>query len=252
MRVSLSVLLIAVLTGSILVSAQANPGFGAVLLKGGTVKSADGTKKALVRKRFYLFAGAVKDNQPLVDRIRSTDLVSRDCFYSGINASVCFIKWLERANCESPLCRQVAQEEVASVKEFQSAYDKGFAQFNKRPDLALSWLVDNLSPELVSGFYRKQKSATDMILGGLKPLQTAITTGTDAEALFVDVPVVDKAAKYMISNLIPVEIGAKSYVWVCGVNVQRDKQTAVVINKNNCTITERDVRVCSTGTCDKL
>ena len=240
-----------ILVGQMHASAQTGPGIGAVLVKGGTIKDASGTKKALARKRFYLFTGAVKDNQALLDRIKSVELTSRNCFYAQQNASACFINWLAIENCETPLCRKVGQEDIQSVKEFEAAYNKGLIQYNKRPDLALSWIVDNLSFELVSGFNLKQKEATNAILGGMKPVQTAITTGTDAEALFIDIPVAEKAAKYTVSNIIPLEIGTKSYVWVCGVNVQRDKQTALIINKNNCTVTEKDLKVCSTGTCDK-
>ena len=244
------ILLIALIVCPIFVAGQTNPGFGAILVKGGTIKDAGG-KKMLVRKRFFLFAGTVKDNQSIVDRINKVELTSRNCFYTSINASACFINWLEKANCESPLCRQVAQEDVQGIKEFDTAYNKGLPLYNKRPDLALSWIVDNLPSELVSGFYRKQKEASDSILASQKPLQTAITTGTDAEALFVDVPIADKSAKYMISNIIPVEIGNKSFVWVCDVNAQRDKQTTVLVNNTKCKVTEKELKVCSTGTCDK-
>lgn len=245
-----AILLVLTCASSVRMSAPA----GAIVIKGKGVKSADKTRSPLARKRFYLFAGGLKENQTLVDRIKATEIVSRDCYYTQAKASACLIRWLQEENCESPFCRTVKQTDVAQVKEFQDAYNKGLIAYNKRPDLALAWILNNLPSDIVTGFYLQEKSTIDKTLAGLKPLQSIMTTSTAVEATFPGIEVGDKPGKFTISNVLPVEIDNKSYVWACEVDVSANKTTALPLtvdpNKKGCVLTIKDLKKCSTGTCE--
>jgi hypothetical protein len=237
-------------------AAQAAPSqapAGAIVIKAKNIKGADKARSILARKRFYLFSGSLKDNQPLIDRIKAADIVSRDCYYSGVGASGCFIAWLKQENCESPFCRPVKQEDIARVPEFKTAYDKGLVSYAKRPDLALSWIIDTLPAPLSIGFYRQEHSVIDKILGTQKPLQSIMSTSTAVEATFVGIAAGAKPTKFTISNVLPVEIDNKSYVWTCEVDVTAAKTTALPLtmdaSKKNCVIVTKDLKTCSTGGC---
>jgi hypothetical protein len=246
-------LLIVFLTGADAVLSQ-QAGEGAILIKGKSVNAGDKDKPGLARKRFYVFAGGLKENAQLIERIRSAEITSRDCFYTEAGASACLIKWLQQENCETAFCRKVEQADIAGVPEFQAAYDKSLAQYGKRPDVALDWLVTNLSPNISNGFYLKQKTQLATLLAGAKPIQSLITTKTAAEAMFVGIPAVTKT-KYLISNVLPVEVGSKSYAWACELDVEDNKTTSIVLfaepakTKKNCVLAIRDLKVCATEAC---
>ena len=246
----------AVLCGSISIRAQVNQETGSVLVKGLRVLGPD-KQKVLARKRFYLFSGGLKDNDALIKRIDAAQITSRDCYYSQLQpaASACFIKWLQDYSCESPFCRKVTTEDKQGITEFADAFNKGLTLYNRREDLALSWIVDNMPPSLVSGYYDMQKKNINAIIGGLKPLEDTMTTPGGAEATFVDIAVNDKPVTVLISNLIPVEAGKKSFVWACEMDVQKNKQAILLLvpdsSKKNCYFKARDLKACNTGTCDK-
>src|SRR5947208_13469712 len=69
----------------------------------------------LPRKRFYLLPGGLAQNAALLDRLKTAEIKSRDCYYTDAKASPQFICWLKAQNCESPFCRKVKAEEVAQV-----------------------------------------------------------------------------------------------------------------------------------------
>jgi hypothetical protein len=229
---------------------------GPVVIKGLGVKGTD-KQKPLSRKRFYLFSGGLKDNDALIQRINAAEITSRDCYYSQLQpaASSCFIKWLQANSCESPFCRKIGAEDKQGVKEFEDAFTKGLTLYNRREDLALSWIVNNMPQGLVSGYHDMQKKAINDILGGMKPLDDTMTTPNDIIATFVDIPFSEQTVKITVSTLIPVEIGMKSYVWTCEADVQKNKQATIILTtdatKKNCALKIRDVKTCSTGTCDK-
>ncbi len=230
---------------------------GSVLVRGKNVRGTDRTKIPLSRKRFYLFAGGLAKNKDIIDRIRASEITSRDCFYTGLQASPCFIAWLKQENCESPFCRGVKREDIQGVKEFESAYAKGLTAYRNKPDLALSWMINNLPVDLTSGFYRQQRSLVEKLTESRKALQTILSTGAGAEATFAGVPVLGKSTKYMVSNLVPVEIDNKSYTWVCEVDVRPAKPTSLILalpldpKRKNCVLIEKELKVCSVEACDK-
>src|SRR5205807_765145 len=71
-------------------------------------KSGDATK-ALARKRFFLVRGSLDDNKFLIENIKQTAVMSRDCFYRSKSASEALMKWLKEGDCESVYCREIEE-----------------------------------------------------------------------------------------------------------------------------------------------
>lgn len=237
--------------------AQERPPLGSLDVSG-RVKMG-GKQIKLQRKRFYLFRGGLAENKALVERLKTADLASRDCYYSQIKTSPQFICWLKTNDCESPYCREMAAEDIGRVPEFQAAYQKGLRQF-RRPELARHWLTTNLSPDLLTGFYRQQKSLLAGLFGELEPLQSSMTDTTSIKALFIDISLnlsqAKKSETFLVSNLLPVEIGDKSYIWACQVDIGTAKravlQLAVPENNNpikNCEVIVKELKTCSAEGC---
>src|SRR5687767_4156929 len=185
-----------------------------VLEVSGRVKI-DGKQERLKRKRFYLFRGGLDANKALVERIRTAEYTSRDCFYCKLNVSAEFRAWLKVEDCESPFCREISEADATKVPEFRAAVEKGGRLFGRRPNLAREWLTTNLAPGLRDGFYLQRKSTIDRILGGVKPLLTGMTDSVSVKAIFIDIPVSPPAGRttetFLISNLAPIEFGGKAY-----------------------------------------
>src|SRR5438552_19052243 len=55
----------------------------------------------LPRKRFFLIKGSLEDNRGLIEKMKQTDLLSRECYYRSKGASEALIKWLKDNDCES-------------------------------------------------------------------------------------------------------------------------------------------------------
>lgn len=220
-----------------------------------------GTKvEKIKRKRFYLFRGGLAENKPLVDRIKAATPTSRNCFYCTAKASPELIAWLAAEDCESPYCRAVTTDDVKKVPEFQAAYQKGITQFRNKPDVATKWLTTNLAPTLRDGFYREQKMLTETILGTIKPIQSSMTDSVSVRAIFIDIDLKPAAGKttetFLISNLVPVEIGDKSYVWACEVDIGASKKVTLALQVpevgkviKRCDVIVRDLPACNAGTC---
>lgn len=243
--------------------AQATSAASGSLVVSGRAKAAAKTV-SLKKKRFYLFRGDREANKTLIERLKTANLTSRDCFYCQLKASSEFMQWLKAGdgNCESVHCREITQEDIAAVPEFQAAFQKGAKPFAKKPELARKWLVTNLEPGFRSGFYAARKAMIDTLLKDLPPdrlpVQSSMTDNTtSALANFSGVPLTAPVEKFVFANLVPIEVGEKSYVWVCEVDVGKDKKTPIldapetskVIKK--CEVIVRDLPVCNAGTCDQ-
>ena len=252
-----SLLLFILLTsiGSVYGHAQ---GLGSAEISG-RVKIA-GKQEKLSRKRFYLIKGGLKDNKDLVDRLRAAQIKSRDCFYTDMKASPQYICWLQAENCESPFCRTVAADDIPKVPEFQASYTKGMTQFKAAPDLAREWILVNMPPGLTSGFFKERRTLTETLLGTIKPLQSSMTDSVSVKAIFMDIPVAlpegKKTQTFLISNILPIEFGTKSYLWACEVEIGPDKRSVVNLllpepNKpvKNCEVFVNDLKVCKTEAC---
>jgi hypothetical protein len=216
-----------------------------------------GKQEKLTRKRFYLFRGGLQENSALLERIRSAEIMSRDCYYNQAKASPEFICWLQAEDCESPFCRTASAEEIQIVPEFKVAYQKGVTQFRGKTTVAKDWLVTNLAPNLVSGFYMQKRSLVEKILAGLKPLQSAMTDTVSVKSIFIDITV-GSSRKFTVSNILPIEIGSKSYVWSCEVNIDPGKTAKLNLQVpeagktvKNCEVVVKDLKVCTTGKCEQ-
>lgn len=190
--------------------------------------SVAGQQVKLKRKRFYLFRGGLEANKEMIDRIKAAAVTSRDCFYCKAKASAEYMSWLKAEDCESPFCREITTEHIAKVPEFQAAYQKGLKQFRNKPQLAQKWLTTNLAPELRDGYYTDRKKLTASLLGTAKPLQSSMTDSVSVVAIFIDVALNIAAGKktetFLVSNLVPIEIGDKSYVWACEAEIGTGKK----------------------------
>jgi hypothetical protein len=215
-------------------------------------------QERIARKRFYLLPGGLEGNKALVDRIKSAKPTSIDCFYCQAQASPQYIAWLKAADCESPYCREIGMEDVAKVPEFKAAYDKALTQYGNKPSIAQKWLINHLAPTITRGFFDEQKSFLRTLLGEIKPIGSALTDSVGFKAKFINIPLKsgDKPEAYLVSNVLPIQLGGKTYTWVCEVAVTGDevaelnleipeKDTAV----KNCEVIIRDAPACSAGTC---
>ncbi len=255
-RLCVTAVVLATLTYAL--SAQRTTARG-VLEINGRIK-VDGKQERLKRKRFYLFRGGLAANKPLIDRLRVAEFVSRDCFYCRLSASPEFRAWLKAEDCESPFCREIMADDAARVPEFKAALEKGARQFARRPLLAREWLTTNLAPGLRDGFYLERKKSIDAILAGVKPLQSGMTDSVSVKAIFIDIPIATATGKatetFLISNLAPLEIGAKSYVWACEVEIGADKKAVRSLpvpepgkRADKCEVFVRDVPTCNGQSC---
>ena len=220
----------------------------------------DGKQERLKRKRFFLFRGGLAANKALVDRLRSAEFVSRDCFYCSMKASPEFRAWLKAEDCESPFCREITADDAAKVPEFKAAVAKGSTQFARKPELAREWLTTNLAPELRDGFYLQRKSAIERVLAGVKPLMSGMTDSVSVKAIFIDIPVAPPAGKttetFLISNIAPAEVGRRSYIWACEVEIGADKKAVRSLpvpepgkKADKCEVFVKDVPACDGQAC---
>jgi hypothetical protein len=188
------------------------------------VKLDDSSKRpvGLARKRFFLIKGSLDDNKSLVQSLDQRSVVSRDCFYRGIGASEMLIAWLAQGDCESIYCREVAPGDLQgpnAVPEFQQAVAAGEKEFGS-PDLARKWLAVNLRDEVRSGFYKRQQQDLQALLklaeAGSGTKVMSVMTDRNGTAYFTDL----EPGTYVISNLLPSEIGKHAVLWNCEIKVK--------------------------------
>lgn len=220
-----------------------------------------GKPAKISRKRFYIFPGGLGENAALVTRIKSAEITSRDCYYKGIQASDQYICWLQAENCESPFCRTVdpntldQNDKVHFVPEFFAAYNKGVPLFKGKSDIARDWILTTMPDNLVNGYYRQQQQVLVTVLGTARPFQSSMTDTPGIRTIFLDIPFSQSETKkkFLISNVLPVEIGGKSYVWTCEKDVEPGKKAIIDLSRTGktCEMTERDLRVCATVACQQ-
>jgi hypothetical protein len=220
----------------------------------------DGKPARLSRKRFYMFQGGLVENTALLQRIRTAEITSRNCYYKALKASDQFICWLQAENCESPFCRVVQPQYIDAksgqhVPEFVAAFNKGMTSFTGRSDIASEWLLTNMPDELVNGYYRQQQKVLVNVLAGAKPAQSSMTDTAAIRTIFIDIPFPVGAApkaKYLFSNVLPIEIGGKSYVWSCERDVEAGKKVILDLSKigKTCDVTVRELNICGTAPCE--
>lgn len=220
-------------------------------------------QEKLTRKRFFLLRGGLEKNKTLIEKLKAAEIVSRDCYYTQMKASSQYICWLQAETCESPYCRAITDSDIQTVPEFLTAYQKGLRQFGRRrPEIAQKWLTTNLEPKLRDGYYQRLKVLLKNLLSGIKPLQSSMTDTVTVKAIFIDIPLDltgegDKKKKeetFLVSNILPFEIGDKSYIWACEVDIGANKTEKLRLedkSKKGCEVIIKDLQVCKTEECKK-
>jgi hypothetical protein len=209
------------------------------------VRVGEGTKaRGVSRKRFFLIKGSLEQNHALVQAIEQHPFISRDCYYRGIGASEALIAWLKQSDCESVYCREVEPKDIEgaeAVPEFQQAFAQGEKEFGSR-ELARKWLTVNLKDDLRSGYYKQQQRELQALLKQAEDLSKAkvqsVMTDTNGTAYFTDL----EPGAYVISNILPTEIGSSMAVWNCAIEVKPGDTERPFLLANSGNKDPRDVR----------
>jgi hypothetical protein len=182
----------------------------------------DGKEKGLGRKRFYLIEGGLDANEDLVEKINAQTALTPDCYYRNAGATEGFIKWLKLGDCESVYCREIEDKFITGaekVREFELAYERSVKDY-KTAELGKRWLTTNLPAEIRDGFYRRKQSAIKTLIGEAERVANmpVISVMTDAKgtAYFTDLA----PGTYLVTNLVPIEIGGSFYLWTYEVKVK--------------------------------
>ncbi len=174
--------------------------------------------RGLPRKRFYLIPGTIDQNRTLIDAIERQALLSRDCYYQKLGASAALIDWLKQSDCESVYCRGVEQDFVSGTKavpEFATAFAASQKEFGN-DETARQWLTTNLTPDVRDGFYRTRQTVLEALLKQGGPQVHSVMTDRNGTAYFTDLG----PGTYVLSNLIPTELGQTFVTWNCEVQVK--------------------------------
>jgi len=210
------------------------------------------TSRELARKRFFLIKGSLDENKSLIERIKQTSPISRECYYRSKKASEALIKWLKENDCESVYCRDIEDRYITSndaVPEFRAAYDAGLREF-KTPELARQWLPVNLAVDIRAGFYNEKQKTISTLISGL-PSVASVMTDRHGSAYLTDI----EPGVYTISNLVASETEKTTILWACEKEIKAtDLATAIrrpftLSNEKDpkikCEIVERPLPVCA-------
>ena len=208
--------------------------------------------RGLARKRFFLIPGTLEQNRALIDAIERQALLSRDCYYQKIGASPALINWLRESDCESVYCRAVEQEFITgpkAVPEFTTAFAASQKEYGK-DETARQWLTTNLTADVRDGFYRSRQTVLDTLLKQGGPQVHSVMTDRNGTAYFTDLG----PGTYVLSNLIPTELGQTFVTWNCEVQVKpgdlATEKPYMVSNRKDrnvkCVGIEKPKPVCST------
>ena len=211
--------------------------------------------KDLPRKRFFLIKGSLADNKNLIEKIKQTELVSRECYYRSKGASPALLKWLAENECDSVYCREIEEKYLSgsdAVPEFQAAFNQGLKEL-KTPELARRWLTVNLPSDIRDGFYNeKQRVINDLIAqSGTGTSRSVMSVMTDRKGTAYLTNI--EPGTYTITNLVGSETGKTSIVWACekevkAVNLAVALRPLTLSNETDskvkCEMVERPLPVC--------
>lgn len=173
--------------------------------------------RGLARKRFFLIPGTLEQNRALIDAVERQPLTSRDCYYQKIGASAALIAWLKEGDCESVYCRGIEKDFVTgpkAVPEFATAFTTSQKEYGN-DETARQWLTTNLTPDVRDGFYRDRRDALQALLKQAPAVQS-VMTDRNGTAYFTDLG----PGTYVLTNLIPTELGQTLVTWNCEVQVK--------------------------------
>ena len=200
--------------------------------------------RGLARKRFFLVPGTLEQNRALLETIERQPLVTRDCYYRKLGASQALIDWLKTSDCESVYCREVEQEFVAgpkAVPEFATAFTTSQKEFGS-DETARKWVTTNLDPNIRDGFYRDRQNVISTLLNQSSVL--SVMTDRNGTAHFTDLG----PGTYVLSNVIPTELGQTLVTWNCEVQVKPGEQLYPVSNRKDrlikCVGVEKPIPAC--------
>lgn len=256
MKRSFIILLALLVTLPVAITHSQNPAQQTGVLRLRTkVKLSDSAPlRGLARKRFFLVPGSLEQNRALVNAIESQPLVTRDCYYQKNGASAALIGWLKEDDCESVYCREIEQQFVSgpkAVPEFATAFAASEKEFGSAAT-ALKWITTNLPPNLRDGFYRDRKGVLDSLLKQAQttsgaPVQS-VMTDRNGTAFFTDLG----PGTYVLSNLVPTELGQTVATWNCEVQIKPDdlatEKPYLISNRKDrlvkCVAVEKPAPVC--------
>jgi hypothetical protein len=209
--------------------------------------------RGLARKRFFLIPGTLEQNRALITAIEQQPLTTRDCFYQQHKASAELINWLKEGDCESVYCRSIEKEFVTgpkAVPEFASAFGASQKEFGS-DETARHWLTTNLPPDIRDGFYRARKTALETLLKQANPGVHSVMTDRNGTAYFTELG----PGTYVLSNLIPTELGQALITWSCEVQVKAGdlatEKPYLVSNRKDknvkCVGVEHPMPICNRG-----
>jgi len=210
--------------------------------------------RGLARKRFFLIPGTLEQNRALIDAIERQPLITRDCYYTKLGASAALISWLKENDCESVYCRSVEKDFVSGPKaipEFASAFAASQKEFGS-DDTARQWLTTNLTADLRDGFYRdRQRTIQTLLKQAPSAAVYSIMTDRNGTAYFTDLAV----GSYVLSSLIPTELGQTLATWNCEVQVKPSdlatEKPYLVSNRKEknvkCVAVEKPMPACATN-----
>jgi hypothetical protein len=175
--------------------------------------------RGLARKRFFLIPGTLDQNRALLDAIERQPLVTRDCYYRKLGASQALIEWLKTGDCESVYCREVEQEFLTgpkAVPEFATAFAASQKEFGG-DETARKWVTTNLDPNIRDGFYRDRQQVISILLKQSAVPALSVMTDRNGTAYFTELG----PGTYVLSNVIPTELGQTAVSWNCEVQVKQ-------------------------------
>ena len=211
----------------------------------------NGKDKELARKRFYLIKGSLVENKAIVEKINQQSLSTRDCFYRNAKASEAFISWLKEGDCESVYCRPIEEQFFTgptAVPEFQAAYERSAKEY-KTPELGRLWLTTNLTNEIRDGFYRQNQATLKALISDATAASNApvvsVMTDRKGTAFFTGL----SPGTYLVTNLLPTELGDNAILWTCEVKVGAGKKRLQIPNIKDksvtCVVVEKPVPACN-------
>ena len=216
-RVLVCFALLLAVTGVLAQNQQTSP--SGVLRLRVRVKADDAAPmRGLARKRFFLIPGTLEQNRTLIDAIERQPLVTRDCYYKKLGASAALIDWLKDGDCESVYCRSVEKDFLTgpkAVPEFAAALAVSQKEFGSE-ETARQWLTTNLTPDVRDGFYRDRQGVIETLLKTSGAQVYSVMTDRNGTAYFTDLG----PGTYVLSNLIPTELGQTLATWNCEVQVK--------------------------------